>query len=94
MCITDRLAQRGTVFVTDFIRSTYGFLTSTHVDKLRTFRNEVENNYPGCSIITTPWQTEQDKKQRGCTDSENEDDTLPAKKRTRMVPDSTSEKEA
>ena len=46
-CNADRLAQRVAVFVTDFISSKNGFLTPTHVDQLRSFRNEVEDNYPG-----------------------------------------------
>ena len=62
MCNADRLAQRVTVLVADFIRNTYGFLTPTHFDQLRSFRNEIEDNYPGCSVIPTPWQTEEDEK--------------------------------
>ena len=95
-CNADRLAQRVTVFVTDFIRSTYGFLTPTHVDQLRSLKNEVEDNYPSYSVIPTPWQTDsEDKKQsaNASTDSESEQ-ILPARKRIRLLSDSTLEKES
>ena len=94
-CTADRLAQRVTVFVTDFIRNTYGFLTPDNVEQLRTFRNEVEDNYPACGIIPTPWQNNENKKLAASNASETEeDDILPTKKRTRMLSDSTPEKES
>ena len=85
-CNSDRLAQRVTVFVTDFIRNTYGFLKPDHVDQLRAFRNEVEDNYPACGVIPNPWQTEEDAKLSASNASESEeDDIIPAKKRTRVL---------
>ena len=75
-CNTDRLAQRVTVFVTDFIRNTYGFLTPDHVEQLRTFRNEVEDNYPACGMIPTPWQTKEDTKLSDGSASETEEDDM------------------
>ena len=58
MCIADTLAQRVSVFVTDFLRKTYGFLAPDYVTELRTLRNKVEDNYPVCGLITTPWKDE------------------------------------
>ena len=89
MCNTNRLVQIVSVFVSEFIRSTYGFLTPNHVEQLRTFRNEVEDNYPACPLVITPWK---DEKKRSAADSETEteDDRIPTKKRTRELSSSTS----
>ena len=38
ICNTNILVQRLSVFVTDFIRKTYGFLTPEHVTELRNLR--------------------------------------------------------
>ena len=87
---TNILVQRVSVFVREFFRKTYGFLTPNHVELLRTFRNEVEDNYPACALITTPWK---DEKKRSAADSETEteEDVIPTKKRTRELSTSTSD---
>ena len=59
MCNTDRRAQRVSVFITEFIRNTYGFLAPNHVEQLRNLRNEVEDSYPACPALTVhnaPWK--------------------------------------
>ena len=79
------------------IRNTYGFLTA-HVDQLRSFKNEVKDRYPWCSIIPTPWKDA--KNQSGVasengvaseTETETEDDVIPTKKRTRELSSSSSD---
>ena len=68
-CNPDRLVQRVSVFVAEFIRKTYGFLTPDHVAELRNLRNEIEDNYPACPVITTPWK--EDEKRDADTESES-----------------------
>ena len=43
-CDAEKLVQRVSVFGTEFVRIAYGFLTHDHVNQLRTFRNEVEDD--------------------------------------------------
>ena len=89
-CNTNRLVQRLSVLVTDFIRKTYGFLTPEHVTELRNMRNEIEDHYPACPI-PTPWK--EDKKRNADTenDSESELDLPPIQKRPRWQSDSATE---
>ena len=70
---TNRLVQRVSVFVTDFVRKTYGFLTPDYVTELRSFRNEIEDNYQACPLVTKPWNDQ--KKRAPDTDSEIETET-------------------
>ena len=86
ICNANQLVQRVSVFVSEFIRKTYGFLTPDHVTERRNFRNEVEDNYPGCTL-TTPH--EKDNKKRSASDvgdfsdAESEVVTPPAQKQTK-----------
>ena len=93
MCNADRLAERVSVFITDFIRNTYGFLTPNHVDQLRSFRNEVEDNYPAC-ILTAPWKDTKRSAASNDSETETDEDPIPSAKRTRKLSDSTPEKES
>ena len=45
--------------------------------------NDVQDNYPGCNVIPTPWQTEDEKPAASnSSESETEEDSIPSRKRT------------
>ena len=84
-CNTDNFAQRVSVFITECIRNTYCFLTPNRMEQLRNLRNEVEDNFLVCLVITAqnaPWRNRESP--RGGDDSEDED-FQPAAKRTRKL---------
>ena len=93
ICNANRPVQRVSVFVTKFFRRTYGFLTLDHVTELRTFRNEIKNDYLACPLIRTPRKN--DKKQAPDTETKSESDLdlPPPQKRSRKLSDSTPDKE-
>ena len=96
MCNADRLAQRVTVFVSEFIRNTYGFLTPTHVEQLRSFRNGVEDNFPACPLLTpnnAPWKDRNSFARSDVSESESDEDCPPPAKKTRKLSDSSPENE-
>ena len=67
-------------------------LLISQVQQVRTFRSEVEDNYPACTLITTPWKDE--KKQPGlASEIETENDVIPTKKQTRELSSSTSDEQ-
>ena len=72
VCNANRLVQRVSVFVTEFVRKTYGFLTPDHVAELRSFRNEVEDNYPACAISSTLWKDDRKPPAHADTNSDYE----------------------
>ena len=93
MCNTNRLVQRVGVFVSEFVRKTYGFLTPDHVAELRALRNKVEDNYPACAVSekisfgkNAPVLQESSE-----TETETETDTPPCKKREREPSDDVKE---
>ena len=91
ICNTNRLVQRLSVFVTEFIRKTYGFLTPDHVSELRNLRNEIEDNFPACSMVTAPWKEDRKRSVDSENDTESELDLPPIQKRPRLKSDSTPE---
>ena len=91
ICNTNRLVQRLSVFVTEFIRKTYGFLTPDHVTELRNLRNEIEDNFPACPLVTAPWKEDRKRSVDSDNESESESDLPPIQKRPRMKSDSSPE---
>ena len=93
MCNADRLTQTVSVFITEFIRNTYGFLTPYHVEQLRNLRNEVEDNFPGCppsTVVKAPWKDRESPRDEVTSE---EEDFQQATKKTRKLSDSSPEKE-
>ena len=87
-CNADRLAQRASVFITEFIRNAYGFLTPNHVDQLRNFRNEIKDNFPACPPLTdinVPWKDRKLSPDGDASEAETDEESLPAAKRTRKL---------
>ena len=96
VCNADRLVQRVTVFISEFIRGTYGFLTPQHVEQLRNFRNEVEDNFPSCPPLTpatAPWKDRKSLRDEEAYDSESEEDFQPITKKKRHLPESLLDNE-
>ena len=84
------------VFISEFIKTAYAFLTPNHAEQLRTFRNEIKDNFPACpvlKVVNAPWKDRKLSSDGDASEPESDEDFQPAAKRTRKLSDSTPEKE-
>ena len=59
--------------------------------ELRNLRNEIEDNFPACPVVTAPWKEDRKRSVDSANDSESELDLPPIQKRPRLQSDSISE---